>query len=167
MNGPLRILQSLKWKQLKGVFGFFVRHPFLFCSALPATWQCIAICDRHFGKSHHRDNQANAFRHALWNMLLIKYAMTTGTTYPKADRWAKAFTDWHEDFSPNPETARAMDLHNNQAGRRLYEDHFKKNRVKNTQITQALLPLLKDAVRINTVSDLSQIHTNRLVYLNA
>ena len=34
--------------------------------------------------------------------------------------WTKEITDWHEDFSPNKELARAMDLHNNFIGRELF-----------------------------------------------
>ena len=165
MNGPLKLLRIVQWKQLKGVSGLFFRHPLLFISALPATWQCIEICDKLFGKAHHKHNKANAFRHALWNMMLIKFALRSGSSLKNAKIWAKKITDWHEDFSPNSREARAMDLHNNHAGRALYEINFGKKQVKNTQITQALLPLLNQAVIFKTTEDLKSIDHFQLVYL--
>lgn len=166
MNGPLRLLRIVEWRQLKGVAGFFFRHPILFLSALPATWQCVSICDHKFGKTHHKDNKANAFRHALWNMLLVRNALLCGSTPVAAEAWAKQLTDWHEDFSPNRDLARAMDLHNNQLGRLLYHKKFGKKGVKNQQITQALLPLLEEAEKLEDSQKTMKHNPLQLLYLN-
>ncbi len=84
----------------------------------------------------------------------------------KAEAWAKELTDWHEDFSPNRDLARVMDLHNNQTGRLLYREKFGKKPVKNEQITQALLPLLKDAKKL-TDPQMTMNHAPlQLLYLN-
>ncbi|THD69416.1 hypothetical protein E7Z59_03560 [Robertkochia marina] len=166
MNAPLKLLRIIQWRQLKGVAGFFFRHPILFLSALPATWQCVSICDRKFGNTHHKDNKANAFRHALWNMLLVRNALLCCSNSMTSEAWAKELTDWHEDFSPNRDLARAMDLHNNQTGRLLYREKFGKKPVKNQQITQALLPLLKDAKKLKD-SQMTMNHAPlQLLYLN-
>lgn len=166
MSDLLRLFRIVQWRQLKGVTGFFFRHPFLFLSALPATLQCVSICDRLFGKTHHKDNKANAFRHALWNMLLVRNALKTGSSPKAAAGWAKELTDWHEDFSPNRELARAMDLHNNNTGRVLYREKFGIKQVKNQQITQALLPLLEDAVILKDPELITEHNPLQLVYLN-
>ena len=167
MNGPLRLLKIVQWKQLKGVIGFFFRHPFLLLSALPATWQCVGICDHLFGNTHHKHNKANAFRHALWNMLLMRNALKTGSSLEDATKWAQEFTDWHEDFSPNKEPARSMDFHNNAVGRLLYREKFNMKRVKNIQITQALLPLLEKAVLTENIEEVRSTPPTRLVFLKA
>ena len=164
MEGALKLLKILEWRQIKGVIGFFFRHPFLFTSAIPATWECVAICDQLFGKTHHKNNKANAFRHALWNMMLTRNALRFERDPDKALGWAKIITDWHEDFSPNDPLARSMDLHNNDTGRRLYRLKFADKRANNTQLTQALVPLLEKAVKIehpNQVRD----HHSRLVFI--
>lgn len=32
----------------------------------------MVICDDLFDRSHHKSNKANAFRHALWNILICQ-----------------------------------------------------------------------------------------------
>ncbi|WP_224488337.1 DUF6973 domain-containing protein [Robertkochia flava] len=164
MKGSLKLLKILQWKQFKGVSGFFFRHPLLFLSAITATGQCLLICDRMFGKSHHKNNKANAFRHALWNMMLMRNAFVVEKNSEKVRSWVKSLTDWHETFSPNPPLARSMDLHNNAAGRQLYLQNFDRNGVKNSQLTQALLPLLKTARKINSTEELHRF-PGELIYI--
>jgi hypothetical protein len=164
MEEALQLVHILNWRQIKGAARLFTRHPLLFSSAIPATLRCIAICNRLFGKAHHRNNQTNAFRHALWNMLLIKYASAVTKTREEAAGWAEALTTWYEDFSPNRPLPRAMDLHNNRIGRELMCRQFKNQSPDNEQISQALLPLLDRAVKITTTDDLKVIK-DRLVYI--
>lgn len=148
MKDRLRLLQIIEWRQLKGVARFFFRHPLLFSSAVLATTKCLAISHDLFGNTHHKDNKANAFRHALWNMLLVRYAMVFENDVKQAVRWARKLTDWHEDFSPNDPLARTMDLHNNRIGRDLYTRKFACKSPGSAQLTQALLPLLDSAIKM-------------------
>lgn len=62
------------------------------------------------GARGHNDN-ADAFRHALWNAFMVKRI-----GYAEAKKWADA----HEDYPNNPELEKRMDLHNNNLGRSLY-----------------------------------------------
>ena len=113
----LRRLKSLNIGQLLGLLRLGLRYPKYILPTIKATQDCIHICDTHFGKTHHKNNSANAFRHALWNILIIKYNLKR--TLDEASAWAKRFTDWHEEFAPNAPLVKAMDLHNNEIGRKL------------------------------------------------
>lgn len=165
MKQVLQLLRDLNGQKIKGAARFFTRHPLLFSSAIPATLRCIAICNRLFGKAHHKNNKTNAFRHALWNMLLMRNASGVVKTIEEASHWAEDLTLWHEDeFSPNPPLPRAMDLHNNRIGRELFGREFKNQSPDPDQITQALLPLLDQAVKIKATEDLKTLK-DRLVYI--
>lgn len=61
-------------------------------------------------------DKGDAFRHAIWNVLIAKY--TDGTKAQRAE-WAQRFTDAHEYGSPTPDTPldNPMDYHNNAVGR--------------------------------------------------
>lgn len=96
-----------------------IRHPLFVIPTIRGTRKCVAICDTQFGNAHHRNGPENAFRHALWNMLIVQKSVFSGRDQKEALAWAKTITDWHEEFSPNTPLARAMDIHNNQIGRNL------------------------------------------------
>lgn len=165
MKQVLQLLRDLNGRKMKGAARLFTRHPLLFCTAIPATHRCISICNKLFGKAHHKNNKTNAFRHALWNMLLMSYASGIVKTIEEAAKWAEVLTCWHEDeFSPNLPLPRAMDLHNNRIGRELFAREFKNQSPDTEQITQALLPLLDQAVKISSTADLKTLN-DHLVYI--
>lgn len=56
------------------------------------------------------DNHTDAFRHAYWNALM---------TQRFGEQWTKDFTEAHERLPDNPATAEAMDLYNNEVGRKI------------------------------------------------
>ena len=85
-----------------------------------ATYKTLRIAEREFPKIHNLHNKANAFRHALWNILIAKQAFRISSNTDEVLVWTKRITDWHEDFSPNEIMARKMDLHNNAVGRNLF-----------------------------------------------
>ncbi|MGY2125615.1 DUF6973 domain-containing protein [Nocardia gipuzkoensis] len=62
------------------------------------------------------DGHADAFRHAYWNTLLSREF---------GQDWANAYTTAHEriDGPTSHASAEAMDLHNNEVGRRIQADH--------------------------------------------
>ncbi len=80
------------------------------------TKKTVEICDGLYGEAHHKNGTENAFRHALWNILIARYSLDAGRPLEKSLKWAETITYWHEDFSPNKPLARAMDLHNNTVG---------------------------------------------------
>ncbi len=62
------------------------------------------------GNDGHRD----AFRHAYWNALMAKEF---------GQDWARAYGTAHEGLPDNPANREAMDLYNNQVGRRISAEH--------------------------------------------
>nr|WP_236642024.1 hypothetical protein [Dokdonia sinensis] len=91
------------------------------------TRKTVATCDELYGKKHHKNGPENAFRHALWNVLIVRRSLDKNLPLDKSLAWAKTITDWHEDFSPNSDLARAMDLHNNRVGRDLIAEFPKES----------------------------------------
>tara|TARA_R110002051_G_scaffold4229_2_gene22642 strand:+ start:37353 stop:37814 length:462 start_codon:yes stop_codon:yes gene_type:complete len=131
----------MDFRKLWSLFLLSLRHPLFVIPTLQATRKCVAICDTHFGKAHHRNGPANAFRHALWNMMIVQKSVFSGRDFKEAMVWAKTITNWHEDFSPNRPLARAMDIHNNKAGRDLITIHQDKTVEEFTLLLLEMLPL--------------------------
>ena len=50
----------------------FARYPLNLIPTLLASYQCVKISNEHYGLQHHKNNATNAFRHALWNFLIVK-----------------------------------------------------------------------------------------------
>ena len=98
----------------------FARYPLNLIPTILASYQCVKISNEHYGILHHRNNATNAFRHALWNFLIVRKCSVWRRNKRKAIRWAQIITDWHEEFSPNETLEKEMDLHNNHLGRKLY-----------------------------------------------
>ena len=116
------------------------------------------MCIRDSGK----DNAANAFRHALWNMLIASKCFQIEGNLKLVLSWTKRVTDWHENFSPNAPLSRAMDLHNNQFGRELFREcQGKDEEVLVTMLTSQL----KSAVQFSSLEGLKQCPDN-LVFIH-
>ncbi len=120
------------------------------------------IAQQEYGGKHHLSNPANAFRHALWVILITKKCLKWKNNEEKAIAWAKSFTDWHEDFSPNEALERAMDLHNNQVGIALYEELKDKNQ---EDIVSFLKQKALEAEKIKAVDEIENFQ-KVLVYID-
>ena len=118
------ILRSMDFKKLWSLFLLCIRFARFVIPTIKATRKTISICDELYQKAHHRNGPENAFRHALWNALIVQRSVARKLPKSRALAWAKTFTDWHEDFSPNAPLARAMDLHNNRVGRSLADRFY-------------------------------------------
>ncbi|HET8838859.1 MAG TPA: hypothetical protein VFM82_07695 [Flavobacteriaceae bacterium] len=121
MNLWIRI-KKLRPKQLLKLALVFCGNPRFAVSSIRATNRTLAICNFHFGKKHHQNNQANAFRHALWNFFICRAVFQIDTDVEKAINWAKTITDLHEKFAFSTNLAKAMDLHNNTIGRTIFKE---------------------------------------------
>lgn len=121
----------------------------------------MAIAQKEYGSKHHLSNPANAFRHALWIILIIRSCLKWKDNEEKAIAWAKKFTDWHEDFSPNKALERAMDLHNNKVGVYFFQE------IKNKSQTEIILFLkgkALEAEKIIAIED-TEKYSNKLVFI--
>lgn len=147
--------------QLFGLLWLFLKNPVYTLPTIFATKRCMNIAYREYGSKHHLSNKANAFRHALWVILIIKRCLKWRNDEEKAKTWAKTFTDWHEDFSPNEPLERTMDLHNNHVGISFFEEIKDKSEA---EIVSFIKQKASEAVQIKTVEDIGKLK-NELVYI--
>ena len=156
-----KIIKSLNFKQLWVLFLWFLQHPLFMFATAKATYFTIRIAQKEFPDIHDQHNKANAFRHALWNLLIAKESAKFSSDLEEVLSWTKKITDWHEEFSPNKEMARLMDLHNNQFGRNKFLDLKEKS-------TETIVISLKNeftnAVQVKHPSEFKNLE-NQLVYL--
>lgn len=75
--------------------------------------------------------------------------------------WTKESTDWHEEFSPNEELPRLMDLHNNHIGREIF---LKTSNSTQKQWVKSIKEKLQHAVQIVSAEDVEN-YPSQLVYL--
>ncbi|MEB8328139.1 hypothetical protein OO009_02130 [Flavobacteriaceae bacterium KMM 6897] len=155
------ILRLVKLRDVRSLFKLLLRFPLFAYPTISATLKCIRLSNKYFGKEHYKNNAANAFRHALWNYLIILRCKAWTKEVNKAIQWAELITNWHENFSPNKDLARAMDLHNNQVGRNLFRFH--NDRSIEEGITR-LMELVPQSTKISNLEDLKN-YTDRLVHI--
>jgi len=157
-----QIFKKLDLKQLFGLFWMFLKNPQYALPTIFATKRCMDIAYEQYGSKHHLGNPANAFRHALWVILIIKKCLKWQNNEQKAKTWAKKFTDWHEDFSPNEALEHAMDLHNNHVGILYFEEVKDKNVA---EIVSFLKQKALEAVKISTIEEVENLEKT-LVYID-
>lgn len=68
------------------------------------------FADERFEPGDQNDNHNDAFRHAYWNALM---------TRKYGEAWAEDYATAHEQLPGNPPAREAMDLYNNEVGRRI------------------------------------------------
>ena len=155
-----KIIKGLNYRQLTSLFVWFLKHPLYMIATINATLQTFRISEREFPKIHGKHNKANAFRHALWNILIAKKCAKFSKNNSSVINWTKQITDWHEEFSPNEKLAEAMDLYNNRVGRTLYESN---RDLEINQIVDLVKRYMENAVKISKISDVENF--NQLVYI--
>ncbi|MFG3253858.1 DUF6973 domain-containing protein [Streptomyces sp. NPDC048172] len=70
--------------------------------------------DARFTPGDRNDNHNDAFRHAYWNTLMTK---------KYGAEWTEKYATTHETRPGNQPEREAMDLHNNEVGRRIAQEH--------------------------------------------
>ncbi|SDQ16576.1 DUF6973 domain-containing protein [Flagellimonas zhangzhouensis] len=155
------VLKRVDFKNiLKGVF-IGLRRPHLILPTIKATKDCISISTKYYGKLHHKNGPANAFRHAFWNYLIAKRCFKWQKSEEVVLSWAKNVTDWHEDSFPNKQLPKEMDLHNNEVGRFIFEQHTEKSE---QEIVGLLKLMALESTKIDESSVLSE-YKNRMVHI--
>lgn len=112
-------LKSLSLKNLLVLVGLFLRHPFFAALTFYATLKTFQLSDFYFKNNHSNDGVGNAFRHSLWNALILMYCCKLSSP-KKSERWAYEFTTFFEELFKNPALQNSMDLHNNLIGREVF-----------------------------------------------
>lgn len=158
----LGLVKGLSFKQLWRITCIAIRNPRFIIPTLKATKQTLAICDSLFGSRHHAHGRENAVRHALWNMLIAKNLYRSDKPLESAMNWAKRITDLHEELVPNNPLEKAMDLHNNSIGRKLFSTN---PNLSTNQAVASVLQLEKNAYGITKVSEIKLLKEH-LVYLS-
>lgn len=156
-----KILKGLRFKQLASLIGLFFKHPLFMFSTVRATLITMRIAQKEFPDIHGNHNKANAFRHALWNILIAKKCARFSKNTNSILDWTKQITDWHEEFSPNEELAKTMDLHNNKIGRDLFVALSDKT---TSEIVEQIKDQLEHSVKIVNSKDVQQ-YSHQLVYI--
>ena len=139
-----------------------MRRPLLIRPTLQATKQTMKISDTIYGKAHHKNGKANAFRHALWNIEICKKTFGVTKNVDKSIYWAKKITDLHEKLAPNATLETAMDMHNNEIGRILFISFFDQNESKTIDFVQKRA---KNAQKMTKIEDIKKCR-NELVYIS-
>ena len=136
-------------------------RPLFILPTIKATKDCIAVSTKNYGKLHHKNGPANAFRHAFWNYLIAKRCFKWHRNEEIALAWAKKVTDWHEDSFPNKQLPKAMDLHNNEVGRFIFAENAEKTE---REIVELLKKMALESIKIDENSILSE-HKNQMVHI--
>ncbi|MDR6299693.1 DUF6973 domain-containing protein [Mesonia maritima] len=158
----MKIWETIKRFKLKQLFVLsktLLKNPFYILPTYKATKETLKICDEKFGKSHHKNNKANAFRHALWNFLIAEKCFGRNNSVEKSINWTIKITDLHEKLSPNQTLAKTMDLHNNKIGRKLFQQKISKEK-----IIPALEKYMKNSLKISTEKE-AQVNPSNLIYI--
>ncbi len=156
-------IKSMNIKQLFLLVKTFGVNPLYFFPTHRATLQTVQICDKLFGKAHHKNNVTNAFRHAFWNVLIAKNVYDKNESVEKSVAWAKKITDMHEKLAPNKEPDRSMDLHNNEVGRLLFIENNLQSKEKET-IISLLKQKMETAVKVCSVEEIEK-NKREFVYI--
>lgn len=138
-----------------------LKNPLFIWPTFKATQETVNLSYHYYQRKHHENGPANAFRHALWNYLIVKKCTKWSKSKEKVLRWAKNITDWHEHAFPNRELARKMDLHNNEVGRSLFLEHENDDF---DDVIEKLLKMTEASVYIKEAAVLKSLK-NKLVHI--
>lgn len=158
----LKTIRKARLGQLLNLFRLCMAHVDFIRPTFNATKRCMQLSTEHFGRKHYLNGQANAFRHALWNVLIGKTCWKGRKGIDRVVQWTKKITDWHEEAFFSQELPMKMDFHNNAVGRILFET---KKEWTEDQFIQHLLHLTAAAVKIDRRTDLGML-TGQLVYIS-
>ena len=139
----------------------FLSRPHYIIPTIRATKKTLLICDTLYKQTHHKSNKANAFRHALWNVLICRNVIKYAKNKQKSVFWAQKVGDLYEKVTQNEILDQEMDLHNNTVGRIFFLNHFDQ---KEAKIIDLLQKMSQKAQKTDKIEQMRQ-HRNDLVYL--
>ncbi len=145
----LGVIKNLKFREILSLTGIFIFSPQYFLPTISATKNTLQKCNVRYGDLHNSNDSTNAYRHALWNLLICEECYKVTGNVERSVDWARKITDLHEDLSPNPALEKAMDQHNNRIGREI----FKASISGKSNSGQLLDQRMGDAVKISSIAD--------------
>ncbi len=148
-------------KQLFRLSLLVLQRPLFINPTVKATRKTLSICNSLYANDHHKNGKSNAFRHALWNVLICQNIFKMTKNEEKSLIWAQKVTDLHEKLMPNAPLAEAMDLHNNKIGR-LHFETLKSGSIE--EIVTFLNGITENAKKISEIKEIENCK-NDLVYL--
>ena len=154
------LIKNLKFKQLYALLGWFFKHPLFMWATFKATLKTLQIAESKFPNTHGLHGKGNAFRHAIWNLFIAQECYRFQKNEAKVLTWTKQITDWHEEFSPNENLPKLMDLHNNKIGRNYFKELKNESKIKSADF---LYLVSKNALKIRQPLDIKGV--NNLVFL--
>lgn len=154
-------IQQLNLKQLFQLTVLFAKQPLLVRPTFIASKRTMIVCDELFGRSHHKNNRANAFRHAFWNILICQKTLKWTKNLEKSKLWTQKVTFLYEKATKNGHLERFMDLHNNAVGRNQFSTIFDK---KEDEIIDLLQKTLINAQKLIKI-DQKEILSKQLTYI--
>ncbi len=158
MNIWRRIWQ-MNFKQLVRLTFLFLKKPLLIIPTLNASKETLETCDFLFEKLHHNNGRENAFRHALWNVLICEKTLKFTKCAQKSIIWTEKVTNLYEKVTKNDLLDEAMDLHNNEIGRMLF---------LNENLSEKLIlmqKMLKNAKKVTNIDEIESFH-GVLIYIS-
>ena len=155
-------IRQLSPSQLCRLALAFAKRPFLIGPTLNATRKTMKICDQLYGRAHHKNGKENAFRHALWNMLICRNTLKRTKNEQISAFWAEKITILYEKVTKNELFDQFMDLHNNELGRRWFLDVSFENE---ENLIDFLRKELKNAQKVTKVEKTGLIE-NQLIYIS-
>lgn len=153
-----KLLRNLDWEAAK----VFLSHPWFTPPTVWSTIESIMLAEEKFEDDPDKNGPANAYRHALWNILISHYCSKISSD-EKALKWAKDITDLHEKLFPNNDFDCEMDLHNNATGRQIYLETVKSGIRKKVALINELDKKVSEATALTDTAEFSK-YRGKLVY---
>lgn len=160
----MRIWKRIRQLNISQLFRFavlFLKNPLLILPTLRATKRTLQICNSLYGNEHNKSTRANAFRHALWNILICCYSEKRTNNKELSSIWTQNVTNLYEKVTKNDFLEKTMDLHNNAFGRKVFLDIIDDSEAK---IITLLQKKTKYAQKIAKIEDVENLK-HELVYI--
>ena len=153
-------IKSFDFKQLLQLGRLFIFHPNYIRLTLNASAKAMQVASKEYGNKHSKSNKANAFRHALWSILLGQAVFKKSQDLKKAKAWSEKVTTLHEKLAPNSTLDRCMDLHNNEIGR-----NFLDNLITSSE-EETITFLKQKAAQAKQINNPEDVDMENLVYIS-
>lgn len=138
----------------KFILKIFCNPKYAFGTIL-ASFEAIHFAQKFFPYQHFNHSKGNAFRHAVWNSLIMFHCGKTQKKIDKKLLWTTEITNYFEEIFVNDELPRQMDEHNNKVGRLLYINVLNNFTIINKQLL--INELLKEIKNIKLVKSINEI----------